>query len=139
MFQASLCLCSITDEALRCMRMFCVHTHTSCCPMTLYMVAGKTVAGKKSRKGAAAGAAEPESEQALISNGHDPPQSAAAADGMLAWQGLGLDSRVVAAIGTLGFEEPTPIQRECMLPAIRDRRDIIGAAQTVASSHSKYP
>ncbi len=54
---------------------------------------------------------------------------------MLAWQGLGLGPGVIAAIATLGFDEPTPIQRECMLPAIRDRRDIIGAAQTVASSN----
>ena len=50
---------------------------------------------------------------------------------MLAWQGLGLGPGVVAAIAGLGFQEPTPIQRECLLPAIRDRRDIIGAAQTV--------
>ena len=50
---------------------------------------------------------------------------------MLAWQGLGLGSGVIAAIAGLGFEEPTPIQRDCLLPAIRDRRDIIGAAQTV--------
>lgn len=51
--------------------------------------------------------------------------------GMPAWQGLGLGPGVIAAIAGLGFEEPTPIQRECMLPAIRDRRDVIGAAQTV--------
>ncbi len=55
---------------------------------------------------------------------------------MLAWHGLGLGPRVIAAIKTLGFDEPTPIQRECMLPAIRDRRDIIGAAQTVTSTKS---
>ena len=57
---------------------------------------------------------------------------AAQAGDTLAWQGLGLGPRVVAAIAGLGFEEPTPIQRECLLPAIRDRRDIIGAAQTVS-------
>ena len=51
---------------------------------------------------------------------------------MPAWQGLGLGPGVIAAIAGLGFEEPTPIQRECLLPAIRDRRDIIGAAQTVS-------
>ena len=53
---------------------------------------------------------------------------------MPAWQGLGLNPGVIAAIAGLGFEEPTPIQRECLLPAIRDRRDIIGAAQTVNSA-----
>ncbi|KAK9811744.1 hypothetical protein WJX72_009411 [[Myrmecia] bisecta] len=34
------------------------------------------------------------------------------------------------AIAKLGFSKPTPIQSECLLPAIRDRRDVIGAAQT---------
>lgn len=55
---------------------------------------------------------------------------APAAD-MSAWEGLGLGPGVLDAIRGLGFAEPTPIQRECLLPAIRDRRDIIGAAQTV--------
>ena len=52
----------------------------------------------------------------------------------VAWQGLG--PRVIAAIAALGFDEPTPIQRECMQSAIRDHRDIIGAAQTVASPNT---
>ena len=95
------------------------------------MATGKPGLAKKPRRSAAAGAAEPEPEQAHAPAGQVPPQAAAAPDGMLAWQGLGLGPRVIAAIATLGFEEPTPIQRECMLPAIRDRRDIIGAAQTV--------
>ena len=30
-----------------------------------------------------------------------------------------------------GFAAPTPIQEACLMPAIRGRRDIIGAAQTV--------
>ena len=103
---------------------------------TLLMLTGKPVPAKKSKKGAAARAAEPEPGQALISAGQAPPQSAAAAESMLAWEGLGLGPRVIAAIATLGFDEPTPIQRECMQPAIRDRRDIIGAAQTVASPNT---
>lgn len=48
-----------------------------------------------------------------------------------AWKELGLGPGVLDAIGQLGFGEPTPIQRKCLLPAIRDRRDVIGAAQTV--------
>ena len=52
---------------------------------------------------------------------------------MSAWQNLCLDSRVLNAIAALKFLEPTPIQRECLPSAIRDRRDIIGAAQTVSS------
>ena len=86
---------------------------------------------KKAKGSIAAGAPKSGPEQAYAAVVQAPPQAASAADGMLAWQGLGLGPRVIAAIATLGFDEPTPIQRECMLPAIRDRRDIIGAAQTV--------
>jgi hypothetical protein len=32
-----------------------------------------------------------------------------------------------------GFAAPTPIQEACLMPAIRGRRDIIGAAQTVGT------
>ncbi len=59
------------------------------------------------------------------------PVSGVSAADVSAWEGLGLGPGVLGAIGGLGFGEPTPIQRECLLPAIRDRRDVIGAAQTV--------
>lgn len=48
-----------------------------------------------------------------------------------AWEGHGLGAALLDAISSMGFEQPTPIQQECLLPAIRDRRDLIGAAQTV--------
>jgi ATP-dependent RNA helicase DDX24/MAK5 len=51
-----------------------------------------------------------------------------------AWEGYGLGAGVVGALGALGFEQPTPIQAECLPAAIRDRRDIIGAAQTVRAT-----
>jgi len=35
-----------------------------------------------------------------------------------------------AALAAQGFVTPTPIQEAVLLPAIRDRRDVIGAAQT---------
>ena len=99
-----------------------------------YLVAGKAVPAKNAR-GSVAGRVEkkkPAPEEGRDASGQARPQAAAAAaGGMLAWQGLGLGQQVVAAVAALGFEEPTPIQRECMLPAVRDRRDIIGAAQTV--------
>ena len=47
------------------------------------------------------------------------------------WKHLQLAPQIEAAIAQLGFSMPTPIQEEALLPAIRDRRDIIGAAQTV--------
>lgn len=57
---------------------------------------------------------------------------------MSAWKDLGLGPGVLDAIGQLGFGEPTPIQRECLLPAIRDRRDVIGAAQTVRARTCRH-
>ncbi|KAJ8341388.1 hypothetical protein SKAU_G00336790 [Synaphobranchus kaupii] len=37
---------------------------------------------------------------------------------------------VLQALGTLGFSSPTPIQALALPPAIRDRMDILGAAET---------
>ena len=50
---------------------------------------------------------------------------------MSAWSGFDLHPQIAAAIAQAGFTQPTPIQEQCLLPAIRDQRDVIGAAQTV--------
>ncbi len=42
---------------------------------------------------------------------------------------LGLDPRLVAALAALGYEEPTPIQREA-IPALLAGRDVLGQAAT---------
>jgi ATP-dependent RNA helicase DeaD len=42
---------------------------------------------------------------------------------------LGLDPRIVEALTTLGYEEPTPIQQETITPLI-DGRDLLGQAAT---------
>jgi len=42
---------------------------------------------------------------------------------------LGLDSHIVDALTTLGYEEPTPIQREAIPPLIQGR-DLLGQAAT---------
>ncbi len=42
---------------------------------------------------------------------------------------LGLDARLVEALKTLGYEEPTPIQREA-IPPLLEGRDLIGQAAT---------
>lgn len=47
-----------------------------------------------------------------------------------AWKDLQLHPSVEGAIAALGFEAPTHVQAECLPAAIRDRRDVIGAAQT---------
>jgi hypothetical protein len=48
-----------------------------------------------------------------------------------AWNFLELDPSIMGALSRLGFSAPTHVQAECLPAAIRDRRDIIGAAQTV--------
>ena len=47
-----------------------------------------------------------------------------------AWREYHLEEEVLEAISELGFVAPTQIQAECLPSAIRDRMDIIGAAQT---------
>jgi len=42
---------------------------------------------------------------------------------------LGLDARIVEALTTLGYEEPTPIQQEAIRPLI-EGRDLLGQAAT---------
>jgi ATP-dependent RNA helicase DeaD len=42
---------------------------------------------------------------------------------------LGLDSRLVDALATLGYEEPTPVQREAIPPLLAGR-DVLGQAAT---------
>lgn len=59
-----------------------------------------------------------------------PPQAAPPTAPSAAWANFGLEAQLLAAVVAQGFTEPTPIQRECLPAAIRDRRDVIGAAQT---------
>lgn len=47
-----------------------------------------------------------------------------------AWSDFGLDAALLGTLASSGFATPTPIQTACLPAAIRDRRDIIGAAQT---------
>jgi len=51
-----------------------------------------------------------------------PPEPAAFAE-------LGLDARLVRALAALGYEEPTPIQREAIPPLLAGR-DVLGQAAT---------
>lgn len=47
-----------------------------------------------------------------------------------AWKDLFVPSPVLKALSSLGFGSPTPIQALALPPAIRDRMDILGAAET---------
>ncbi|MEP7002781.1 MAG: DEAD/DEAH box helicase, partial [bacterium] len=45
------------------------------------------------------------------------------------FSGLGLDQRIVDALAALGYEEPTPVQREA-IPPLLEGRDLLGQAAT---------
>uniref|UniRef100_A0A7N9AQ92 ATP-dependent RNA helicase n=1 Tax=Mastacembelus armatus TaxID=205130 RepID=A0A7N9AQ92_9TELE len=47
-----------------------------------------------------------------------------------AWKDLFVPSPVLKALSSLGFGAPTPVQALALPPAIRDRMDILGAAET---------
>ncbi|KAL1232020.1 ATP-dependent RNA helicase [Trichinella pseudospiralis] len=46
------------------------------------------------------------------------------------WQALFVPEEILHALDDLQYFEPTPIQALCLPPAIRDRLDILGAAET---------
>lgn len=48
------------------------------------------------------------------------------------WEDFFLLDGILDQLAKAGFSAPTQIQAECLPAAIRDRRDIIGAAQTVS-------
>ena len=50
---------------------------------------------------------------------------------MSAWNNLFVPDTVMNGLSDLGFSAPTPIQTLVLPAAIRDRMDIIGAAETV--------
>jgi ATP-dependent RNA helicase RhlE len=47
----------------------------------------------------------------------------------LSFDNLGLDPRLMQAVGSMGYETPTPIQREA-IPLVLAGRDVVGCAQT---------
>src|SRR5687768_17422614 len=53
----------------------------------------------------------------------------AAAAGTTTFAELGLEPRLVKALESLGYEEPTPIQREAIPPLLAGR-DVLGQAAT---------
>lgn len=59
-------------------------------------------------------------------------------EGIDKWDGLDVPHSVLVALSELGFSQPTPIQIHALPPAIRDRRDIVGAAETVNSTTTNH-
>jgi len=56
-------------------------------------------------------------------------ESSTAAVSPPGFSALGLDSRIVSALAALGYEEPTPVQREAIPPLLAGR-DVLGQAAT---------
>ena len=58
-----------------------------------------------------------------------PPETAAVHGFSPGFAVLGLEARLLAALETLGYEEPTPIQREA-IPPLLEGKDVLGQAAT---------
>ena len=58
-----------------------------------------------------------------------PPEAAAVHGFSPGFAALGLEAKLLAALETLGYEEPTPIQREA-IPALLSGKDVLGQAAT---------
>uniref|UniRef100_A0A1I8ISD1 ATP-dependent RNA helicase n=3 Tax=Macrostomum lignano TaxID=282301 RepID=A0A1I8ISD1_9PLAT len=86
--------------------------------------AKKAAAASKSRNLASQEIQKPAAEETK------PEQSANSSLDMSMWESLGVCQQIVAALRDLGFAEPTAIQREAIPAALRDRRDVLGAAET---------
>ena len=49
------------------------------------------------------------------------------------WVDMGLNYLLLKGLYRLKFFKPTEIQRQAIVPAIRDKKDVVGAAETVCS------
>ncbi|OQR70973.1 ATP-dependent RNA helicase DDX24-like [Tropilaelaps mercedesae] len=56
--------------------------------------------------------------------------TAAEKDSVKEWDLFSIHNCILKALAELKYTEPTEIQSECLTPAIRDRLDILGAAET---------
>jgi hypothetical protein len=52
------------------------------------------------------------------------------------WSAFGLHPDLLRSIALLGFENPTPIQKECLPISTLFWKDVIGAAETVGARHA---
>ena len=75
------------------------------------------------------GATAPRPPQADAPRPPQPDAPTAKADGEGKFAALGLDPKLVSALTALGYEEPTPIQREAIPPLLQGK-DMVGLAAT---------
>ncbi|XP_067312348.1 ATP-dependent RNA helicase DDX24 [Pseudorasbora parva] len=86
---------------------------------------------KKKQKQQPALAAAPQSQKKSrnwSSSAHVDPEGSGT--DVSAWKDLFVPEPVLKALRVLGFSAPTPIQALALPPAIRDRLDVLGAAET---------
>lgn len=89
-----------------------------------------TAAARRERKAAAKQQRAQETQAAGA--GEAPPPA-----DVSAWEGYGLCPGILATLARLGFSAPTHVQAACLPAAIRDRRDVVGAAQTGARGRAQ--
>ncbi|XP_059375467.1 ATP-dependent RNA helicase DDX24 [Carassius carassius] len=80
---------------------------------------------KKKKKEEAAGQSQKKKSWSRGQEGSEGQRS-----DVSAWKDLFVPAPVLEALSVLGFSAPTPIQALTLPPAIRDRLDILGAAET---------
>ncbi len=95
--------------------------------------AAKPAKKQKAAKAAKRTAAAKPTAAAAPADAESEDDASEAVD-ITAWSDFNLHPKIAQAIRQAGFSQPTPIQEQCLLPAIRDRRDVIGAAQTVSAA-----
>lgn len=97
-------------------------------PDTQHTPSKKKKKPRKKKKKALAEAVKPPPSQKQRRNWSRPAEAASA--DVSAWKDLFVPAPVLTALSALGFSAPTPIQALTLPPAIRDRLDILGAAET---------
>ncbi|XP_045160625.2 ATP-dependent RNA helicase DDX24-like [Mercenaria mercenaria] len=68
--------------------------------------------------------------EAVIKHGKHFEPADKSLKGMEAWKDLFVPKEILWALKSQGFKEPTPIQSQILPSAIRDKMDVVGAAET---------
>lgn len=97
-------------------------------PDTQHTPSKKKKKPRKKKKQALAEAGKPPPSQKQRRNWSRPAEATSA--DVSAWKDLFVPAPVLTALSALGFTAPTPIQALTLPSAIRDRLDILGAAET---------
>eukprot|EP00933_Yihiella_yeosuensis_P007565 TRINITY_DN11264_c0_g1_i1.p1 TRINITY_DN11264_c0_g1~~TRINITY_DN11264_c0_g1_i1.p1 ORF type:complete len:784 (-),score=198.37 TRINITY_DN11264_c0_g1_i1:76-2427(-) len=69
-------------------------------------------------------------ELAKLKGKSEEQQEELAVAELSAWKEFELHPKILVGLSRLGFKAPTPVQARCLSPAIRQRKDVVGAAET---------